>query len=130
MAYHATLEIESKKFDVVWCECGIRRDVDPKGRPCSDLYGGRVIIQIESTDDNTIFELMASQSKSCSGTITFTKDESDMMKELKWKNGYIIEFSEKLENIDDMPMLLTFIVSAQTLIIGDAKLEQNWSEVG
>jgi hypothetical protein len=34
---------------------------------------------------------MVSQFKPNIGTITFKKDEVDIMKELKWENGFIID---------------------------------------
>ena len=58
MAYHATLDIEGEQFDVVWCRCSIRRSVDLKGRPSSNLYGGQLTILIESSDNNAIFKLI------------------------------------------------------------------------
>jgi len=130
MAYSAILDFEGKEFDVVRCECSISRSVDSKGRPSSNLYGGNVTVQIESTGDNTIFQSMASQFKSCSGTITFKKDEADMMKEMSWENGYITDFEERMDNMDGTPMMICFTVSAQTLIVGGETLEQNWPETG
>jgi len=128
MAYNAILTLDGDEFDVVRCAFSIERDVDSKGRPSSNLYGGRVTIQIESTDDTSIFERMTSQFKSNSGTITFKKDETDVMKELSWENGYIIEFEEGLVNSGGIPMSICFTVSAQTLIVGGEKLQQKWPE--
>jgi len=129
MAYHATLEIEGERFDVVWCKYSIRRSVDLKGRPSSNLYGGQLTIQIESSDNNEIVKLMNSQFKSTAGTITFTKDEEEEMKEWKWNNGYIVDFEEGMENTDGTPMSLTFIVSAQSLTVRGTTLEQSWPEL-
>ena len=129
MAYNAILNFEENEFDVVKCECSIGRELDSKGRPSSNLYGGTVTIQIESTADNTIFISMASQFKSNSGTITFKKDEADMMKKIAWENGYIIHFEERMNNNNGVPMLLCFTVSAQTIIAGGEKLKQNWPEI-
>jgi hypothetical protein len=128
MAYNAILDFEGQKFDVVWAECRIERGIDTKGRPSSNLYGGKVIVQIESTDDTTIFEHMASQFKPNSGTITFMKDEVDVMKELQWENGYIIDFEEGMKNTDGAPMTICFTISAQTIVVGGEKLSQNWPE--
>ena len=129
MAYQAILNFEGKKFDVVRCKCSIERSFDSKGRPSSNLYGGKVFVQIESTDDTMIFERMASQFKPNNGTITFKKDEADVMKEWKWKNGFIMDFEEGMKNTDGTPMSICFTVSAQALIVGEVKLEQNWPEM-
>jgi hypothetical protein len=129
MAYHATLNIEGHIFDVVRCEFSILRDVDTKGRPSSNLYGGIVSVVIESTDDTTIFDLMASQSTPNSGTITFKKDEADEMKKISWKNGFIVDFEEGMTNVDGSPMSIRFTVSVQTLTVGGVTIEQNWPKM-
>jgi hypothetical protein len=130
MSYLATLNFEGKEFDVVRCECRIERSVDIKGRPSSNLYGGKVFIEVESTNDTTIFEHMATQFKPNRGTITFNKDEANMMKEWKWENGYIINMDEGMANTNGSPMFMSFSVSAQTLIVGGVELKQNWPEAG
>jgi hypothetical protein len=128
MAYHATLDLEGNKFDVISSECRIERSVDGKGRPSSNLYSGIITIQVESNDDTMIFERMATQYTPNEGTITFMKDEVDMMKELKWKNGYIVGFDECMRNTDGSPMTISFVISAQTVIVGGETLTQNWPE--
>jgi len=128
MAYQATLNFEGKEFDVLRCNYSIGRSVDAKGLPVSRLYGAMATIEIEATADTTIFEHMASQLKSCNGTITFKKDEVALMKELSWNNGYIIEYKGNKPNAPGDPLTVGFTVSAQMLIIGDATLTQNWPE--
>ena len=127
MAFNATLSINGKEFDVQKCKYQLRRDVDAKGRPSSDIYGGKVTVTIESTEDTSIIEAMVSQFKTCSGSVVFNQgNEQAKMKELIWENGYIVDFEEEIDVIGKMPMLLTFSVSAQILKIGGAQLEQNW----
>lgn len=131
MSFRANLSFEGKEFDVIQCEYSIEREVDSKGRPSSNLYGGKVTMMVESTDDITLIEKMASQFKPNTGTITFKKDDEDAkMKELKWENGYIIDLEEGLEIVGDIPMGIRFTISAQTLTIGDAEFKQNWPEMG
>ena len=128
MAYQAILNFEGDEYDVVWCEYTIERQYDSKGRPSSRLFGAKAIIEIESTEDNTIFESMASQFKSNSGTVTFKKDEAEQMKDLSWENGYIVGFEEKMNVLNGMPMKLRFTVSPQTLVIGGETFTQEWPE--
>ncbi|MDR3339869.1 MAG: hypothetical protein LBT25_07260 [Candidatus Symbiothrix sp.] len=52
------------------------------------------------------------------------------MKELKWENGYIVEFKEGIQIVGEVPMLTEFVISAQKLTVGDAIFEQNWPEMG
>jgi hypothetical protein len=130
MAYLAILNFEGEEFDVIRCECGIERESDSKGRPSSNLYGGKVFIEVESTGDTTIFEHMATQFKPNKGTVTFNKDEADVMKEWKWENGFITDMNEGKRSTDGTPMSIRFAVSVQTLIVGGIELKQNWPEAG
>jgi len=130
MSFRANLTFEGENFDVIKCDYSIQRDVDSKGRPSSNLYGGKIHITVESTSKISLFEKMASQFKPNSGTISFKKDDEDAtLKELKWQNGYIIGLDEGMTIIGETPMLVTITISAQSLTIGDAIFEQNWPEM-
>lgn len=127
MAFRATLKLGGKEFDVLDCNYRFNRDVDSKGRPSSNIYGGKVYVHVESTEDTTILSNMINQFKPIGGSITFKKgDEEAKMKELVWENGYIIEFDESIDIIGSVPMTIRFVVSAQTVKIGDVNFEQNW----
>lgn len=127
MAFRATLNLGGKEFDVLDCDYKIKRDVDSKGRPASNLYGGKVRVHVESTEDTSILEQMITQFKPLSGSIVFKKgDEEAKLKELTWENGYIIEFEENIDVVGKKNMSLTFVVSAQVLKIGGAQFEQIW----
>jgi hypothetical protein len=127
MAFKAQCKIGSKEFDVISCDYAFRRDVDPKGRPSSGLYGGTINLTVESTDDTSIIESMVNQYKPIDGTVTFMKsDEDSKMKELSWTKGYIVNFSERLDIEGDMPMLIHLTVSAQEVKIGGADHKNDW----
>ena len=129
MAFRATLKLGSNEFDVLDCNYSLKRDVDSKGRPSSNIYGGVVNVHVESTDDTSILEQMVSQFKPISGSIVFKKgDEEAKMKELEWENGYIVSFEEDIDIVGSRPMSIRFSVSAQVLKIGGAQFEQNWPQ--
>ena len=69
MAFRATLNFGGKEFDVLDCKYNLKRDVDSKGRPSSNIYGGQIRIQVESTDDTSIVEQMTAQFKTNSGSV-------------------------------------------------------------
>ncbi|WP_010664694.1 type VI secretion system tube protein TssD [Marinilabilia salmonicolor] len=129
MAFRATLSLGGKEFDVLDCNYKLERDVDVKGRPASNIYGGKVRVRVESTDDTSILEQMVNQFKPVSGSVIFKKgDEESKMKELMWENGYITSFEEGIDISGSSPMSTTFEVSAQVLKIGGAEFEQNWPQ--
>ena len=114
MAFRATLSFAGKEFDVLDCTYSLKRDVDSKGRPSSNIYGGQIRLHVESTDDTSILENMTNQFKPHSGSIVFKK------------GGYITEFTENIDIVGSQPMTITFVVSAQVIKIGGAQFEQNW----
>lgn len=127
MAFRATLKLGGKEFDVLDCNYRFNRDVDSKGRPSSNIYGGKVYIHVESTADTVILSNMINQFKPIGGSITFKKgDEEAKPKELVWENGYIVEFDESIDIIGSVPMTIRIVISAQTVKIGDVNFEQNW----
>jgi hypothetical protein len=127
MAFKATFNLAGKEYDVLDCKYSLSRDVDSKGRPASNVYGGKIRIHVESTGGTTILEQMVSQFKPISGSIVFKKgDEEAKMKELEFENGYIGEFEEDIDIVGSKPMTITLTVSAQVLKIGGAQFEQNW----
>lgn len=127
MAFRATLNLGGKEFDVLDCSYKLNRDVDAKGRPSSNIYGGVINVHVESTEDTSILEQMVTQFKPISGSIMFKKgDEEAKMKELEWENGYIVSFEEDIDVVGSRPMSIRFSVSAQVLKMGSAQFEQNW----
>lgn len=127
MAFRASLKFEGQEYDVLECNYSFRRDVDLKGRPSSNVYGGNIYVKIESTDDTKIISQMVNQFKPCTGTITFNKgDEDAKMKEVTWENGYVIKFTEALDVIGREPMEIDFVVSAEKIKVEGAEVDHKW----
>lgn len=127
MAFKAKLAFNGKEYDVLDCRYSFKRDVDSKGRPASSIYGGIVEIHIESTEDVSILEAMINQYSLTSGTVVFRRgDEESRMKELSWDSGYIIDYEEDIDVVGSKPMTLRFKVSAKTIKVNNASIEQEW----
>jgi len=127
MAFRASLKFEGQEYDVLQCDYSFRRDVDLKGRPSSNVYGGTINLVVESTDDTKIVAQMVNQFKPNSGTVIFNKgDEEAKMKELSWSNGYVISYNEALDIVGPEPMKITFVISAQTIKMEGIEIEQKW----
>lgn len=128
MAFRAELTIAGKKYDVLQCGFTMSRDTDPKGRPSSNVYGGRITIEIESTEDTSIIEAMVnSQFKPFEGNVIFKKtDEDAKMKELSFKNAYIVHYQEGVTVSSDNPMSVKFTLSAETIKLGNAEHDNRW----
>ena len=51
------------------------------------------------------------------------------MKELAFKNAYIVQYKETLDTTDDVPMTIAMTFSAETLTVGNAELDNRWAKV-
>ncbi len=127
-SFRASLELGGKEFDVLYSEYVFSRDTDKKGKVSSGVYGGRVKIKIESTEDSSVIEAMLnSQFKTVDGKIIYKKTEEDAkMKEVEFKNAYLIYYKETLDVKGERPMTIEFSVSAEELTIGNAAIDNRW----
>ncbi len=127
-SFRASLELGGKEFDVLYSEYVFSRDTDKKGKVSSGVYGGRVKIKIESTEDSSVIEAMLnSQFKTVDGKITYKKTEEDAkMKEVEFKNAYLVYYKEILDVTGERPMQIEFSVSAEELTIGNAAIDNRW----
>lgn len=116
------------EFDVLFAEYVFSRDTDKKGKPSSNVHGGRVTVEIESTEDTSVIESMVnSQFKTVEGKIIFKKsDEDAKMKEVEFKNAYLVYYKETMDVADDQPMKIRFTVSAEEIVIGNAAIDNRW----
>jgi len=128
MSFNAKLKFGGKdNIDVLACDYALARDVDSKGRPASGVYGGRINLVIESTDDTSIVESMVNQYKPVDGAITFKKsDEDAKMKELSFEKGYVVSYAESINVEGSRPMQISFTISAEKIKIGNAEHKNEW----
>ncbi len=69
-SFRAHLELGGTKFDVLFSEYSFSRSTDKKGKVSSNVIGGRVTVEIESTEDTSVIEAMLnSQFKSVEGKL-------------------------------------------------------------
>ncbi|MBS1588556.1 MAG: type VI secretion system needle protein Hcp [Bacteroidetes bacterium] len=130
-SFKATAKIGSVEFkDVIECSYSLHRDVAATGQPSSQIYGGKIDLVVESSDNTGIIESMVNQYKPIDGTITFKKsDEDAKMKELSFTKGHVVFFEENFSKDGNNPMFMKFTVSAEKIKIGNAEHENTWKNV-
>ena len=69
----ATLEFAGKEYDVLHSEYECSRTTDAKGKPSSNIQGGRVSVVIESTDEMCIRDRCRLRRRWPSGNTNKTK---------------------------------------------------------
>ncbi len=127
-AFRASFEFAGKEFDVLYSNYEFSRNTDTKGKPSSNILGGRVSVTIESTEDTSVIEAMLnSQFKPVEGKIVYKKtDEDAKMKEIEFKNAYIVYYKETLDVNNEVPMTIAITFSAEEINIGNANLDNRW----
>ncbi len=127
MSFKAKLTVAGKDYNVLHCSYGLFQEVDATGRPSSITRGGKIKITVESTQETDLFEWMCNNFERKDGSVTFLKRDSDAtMKELKFKEGYLVNFDERYESVNENPMLLTFVISAKEITMGNGTHTNEW----
>ena len=127
MAYKMTLELGSKKYDVLSTSFSFNRSVDPKGRPSSGVYGGEIHLVVESYADTTLLEIMLmKQHTAQTGSIAYDQGSSDgVMKTLKFVDGFITNYTESAQAQSSDAMTIQLTISAREISVGDAAKHVN-----
>ena len=127
-SFRASFEFGGNEYDVLYSNFEFSRNTDSKGKPSSNVLGGRVHLVIESTEDTTVIESMRNgQFKPVEGKIVFKKtDEDAKMKEVTFKNAYVVNYKETLDVTNDVPMRIDVTFSAEEISVGDAILDNRW----
>jgi len=127
MAFRADLTVDGKTYRLLHCSYSLHRDVDPTGRPSSEVKGGTINFEIESTEDTSLWDLMIAQFKNVDGNIIFKKrDEDAKMKEMTFKTAYVIDYAESFDSVGGNPMNTRFTLSAKEIQLGAEVHENEW----
>ena len=127
MSFKAEFEVGGKKYRVLHCSYTMSQDTDPTGRPSSGVRAGTIQLEVESTGDTALAEWAFDAFKEQDGKITFFQRNSDQkMKDLSFKNGYIVNYSEAFTNQGDNPMNEHFVITAKEVKIGNAEHKNDW----
>lgn len=127
-SFRAVLELNGKQMDVLFSSVEFSRKTDSKGKPVTGVFGGRIKIIIESTEDTSIIESMLNnQFKPVSGHILYKKAEEDTkLKQIIFSNSYIVHYKETFKYEDNQPMTIFITFSAEEISIGSAYLDNRW----
>lgn len=118
----ATVCLQGKDIEVISSHIEFNRKTDNKGRPVTNVIGGRITITVESTRETTILEAMVN---SPFKAIYNTKDNS-IFRVVEFKYAYIVYYKE-IYNVDrKRQMYSTITFSADIIMIGDAYLSNQW----
>ncbi|MFZ4930957.1 MULTISPECIES: type VI secretion system tube protein TssD [unclassified Chryseobacterium] len=110
----------------------VSRSTDVSGRVASDPSNALIKVTVEATEKSDILEsLLNGKYKPTVGEITFNKShEEGTLITLKWENGYVIQHEVDFDAIDSNSMLISFVVSAETIGYGTSEYAGLWPSSG
>ncbi|UHO39303.1 hypothetical protein H5J24_04055 [Chryseobacterium capnotolerans] len=106
----------------------VSRATDVSGRVASDPSNALIKVTIEATEKSDVLEsLLNSKYKPTTGEINFNKShEEGTLITLKWENGYVIQHEVDFDAIDSNNMLISFVISAETITYGNSEYAGLW----
>ena len=104
------------------------RKTDAKGRPVTNVIGGRITITIESTKETLILEAMVnSPFKAISGkVIYYNTEDNSVFRIVEFKYAYIVYYKEVFNANKKHQMYSTITFSSDIIMIGNAYLSNQW----
>jgi hypothetical protein len=127
MSFKAKFTVSGKEFRVLDASFDLHQIVDKTGRVSSETRGGKINVVVESTQETDLFEWMCNSYETKDGSLVFLKRDSDAtLKELKFKEAYMINYTETFSSTNDLPMFISFTLSAKEIELGNGKFSNNW----
>ncbi len=129
MSFKAKFKAGDTEANVIVCNFNLHQEVDVTGRPSSVTRGGIINLTVESTGSTELFEWMCNSFEKKDGTITFLKRDSEAtLKELAFKEGWIISYDEQFTASTDSPFSIAFVISAREITLGNGTHTNEWPD--
>lgn len=119
MSFKASIEVDGKTWRVISCQYTFRQPINLEtGLPIAHVQGGTIDLEIESTGDLTFIAWMLDPKHIKNGTITyFQRDGEQKLKDIKFKNGFVVSYKENFNNHGEDPMTESITISSEEFII-------------
>ena len=128
MSFTSKFKISSgKERNILSVEYAMLQETDPTGRPSSVTRGGKIHLTVEGTGETDLFEWMTNSFERKDGSIVFKKRDSDAtLKELKFKEAYIVKYTQNFDSTGENPLTESFVLSAKEIELGNAMHINEW----
>jgi hypothetical protein len=130
MAFLAKLIIDDgDEMNVLICSYRFKQGTDATGKPTSIPQGGYITLVVESTKSTDLFDWMIHPTGLKNGMVTFyRRDTNSKLKTLEFFEAYCVDYQEDFDHKGEMPMQITFTLSAKTIKLNDSEFKNNWPE--
>ena len=128
MSFKSKLKVGGKELNILNATYDLYQDIDATGRPSSVTRGGTITLTVESTGDSFFFEWMTNNFERKDGSIQYVMRDTDAkLKEMTFKEGYLVKYNEKFDATGDNPLVETFTISAKEFSSGNAEHINEWA---
>lgn len=127
----AKLKIGISEYDILHFSYRFKREIDGKGRPYSNYYGGEIEVQVETTDDSELWHYFFSKEmRPVSGCIeVLAGADGEYVRRLTFEKAYIYAAGEEMVSRSHRPMITTIAISPMRLDINDTlRLDRRWPQ--
>lgn len=102
-------------------EVDFSQPTDQSGKPRANPVAGFIKLVVEANTDSTLAEWMISPTQAKSGSITFTKGggSEKKAKQVNFKEGFCVGYSEKYNFGESTTMVIRIHISAKEIDLGN-----------
>lgn len=127
MSFKCKFNVDGKQLNILNVSYDLYQEVDASGRPSSVTRGGTITLTVESTGDSFFFEWMTDNFQRKDGSVQYVKRDTDAkLKELNFKEGYLVKYKETFDATGSNPLVETFTISAKEITMGTASHVNEW----
>lgn len=118
-----------KDREVLYVRYELNQQTDIEGQPTGTTRGGKIYVKVKSTDDgNTeLMEWMCDSYMSKNGSISFPNRQGGEMKNLSFKEGYLVDYAETYDSTNSLLQFEEFTISAKEIQVGNARHNNRWT---
>ena len=132
LGYNGALTITGKgagTYQINSCSLAFRRDTGPDGRPSSSVYGGKIMITAPTSSKSVLMEAAINAGTvALAGNIALTEagGTTGVFRTITFTNAFISDYQESFDINGGSPFTCSFTISAETITVGSAILNNNW----
>jgi len=128
MAFTAVLDVDGTKYKVRHCNYSLQQNIDENGRPSSQVMGGTINLEVESSDGVSMMDWMIDPTGKKSGKIEFSKtDEQGILKTLEFEDAFLTSYTENMDAISNAPMTESLVISAKKMTSNTVSHQNVWA---
>lgn len=118
-----------KDREVLYVRYELNQQTDIEGQPTGTTRGGKIYVKVKSTDDgNTeLMEWMCDSYMSKNGSVSFPNRQGGEMKNLSFKEGYLVDYAETYDSTNALLQYEEFTISAKEIQVGNARHNNRWT---